>query len=62
VTRRDLCDLVGQRAAQLSDRQATAAWRSLARDMEQLGEKDVPKFRDVIRAIRAATIEGVNKP
>jgi hypothetical protein len=30
--------------------------------MEQLGEKDVPKFRDVIRAIRAATIEGVNKP
>jgi hypothetical protein len=59
-TRRDLCYLVGVRASQLSPSQAAAAWKSLANLIENLGERDVPKFYDLLRRIRVATIDGKN--
>jgi hypothetical protein len=66
LTRRDLCDLVGQRAARLSDRQSINAWRELAREIERLGDvagpARTPKFRDLLAAIRLATIKGVKRP
>jgi hypothetical protein len=57
-TRRDYCYAVGIRAAKLSPRQSQKAWESLARQLEAMGEKDIPKFWDVLAAIRAATIIG----
>lgn len=56
LTRRDLCFLCGSRAAFLSRHEAATAWLTLARDLETLSERDLPKFRDLITAIRAATI------
>jgi hypothetical protein len=60
-TRRDLCAIVGDRAAQLSDAQSSRAWRALAREVADLGERDIPKFRDLITAIRRAHIAAVQK-
>jgi hypothetical protein len=55
--RRDRCYFVGLRSGKLTSRQASRAWQSLARELEALGEKDVPKFHDLLHAIRAATIQ-----
>lgn len=57
MTRRDKCRLVGLRAHRINDAQAARAWKVLAAELEQLGERDLPKFRDVLKAIRTATIE-----
>lgn len=58
LIRRDLCGIVGERAAKLSDRQAARAWRNLAKELEALCEKDIPKFRDLLSAVRRSTIQG----
>lgn len=58
MTRRDRCYFVGKRASTLRLRQAALAWYYLAAALEGFGEKDLPKYRDVIGAIRKATIHG----
>lgn len=60
-TRRDMCYLVGRRAGRLNTVQAAQAWAFLARNMERMGELDVPKFSDLITTIRAATIHTLRK-
>lgn len=54
--RRDRCYFVGLRAAKLSPLQAARAWAHLAARLESLGKTDLPKFRDLLNAIRDATI------
>lgn len=56
IPRRDICYAVGRRARTLSRMQSAAAWQDLADHIENLSEKDIPKFRDLLHAIRAATI------
>jgi hypothetical protein len=55
VPRRDRCFLAARRAARLTDHEAQIAWRALVNHLEELSEKDVPKFNDLFRAIRRAT-------
>ncbi len=56
--RRDRCYFVGRRAHTLSPPQAAEAWYLLAERVEALGDRDLPKYRDLITAIRDATIHG----
>jgi|SRR5688572_17484946 len=56
LTRRDRCYLIGRRAATCSPDQAVAAWNHLARMVEKFGEKGVPKFNDLLIAVRVATV------
>lgn len=58
IPRRDRCWLLGRRAARLNDVQARHAWALLAVELEALGEHDMPKYRDLVIAIRKATIIG----
>lgn len=58
MTRRDKVYLVGKRAMKLSRDEAVSAWDSLALSLEAMGAKDIPKFEDLLQAIRVATIEG----
>lgn len=60
--RRDMCYLVGRRAQTLTPTQAAIAWNFLALRLEDLQDKDVPKFSNLITTIRAATIIGKRKP
>lgn len=62
TTRRDYVYTVGIRASKLSPEQAHEAWQSLARQLEQMGDKDIPKFWDLLAAIRAATIRAKRTP
>lgn len=59
--RRDYCFFVGLRAAKLNPSLAAVAWNTLARRLEALGDKDVPKFIDLLAAVRAATISAKKK-
>lgn len=56
MTRRDKCYLVGRRASKLTPLQAAKAWAYLAWKVESFGEADVPKFNDLIWAIRNGTL------
>lgn len=56
-TRRDRCYLAGQRMAKLRTFQGEMAWFILAQALEGMGEKDMPKFNDLLEAIRAATLK-----
>jgi hypothetical protein len=56
--RRDMCFSVGRRAGLLNPQQAAVAWAELSRQLEGMGDMDVPKFRDVMDAIRSGTIAG----
>lgn len=56
MTRRDYCYAVGVRAHRLRPNQAAEAWYFLATRLEALGDKDIPKFWDLLAAIRAGTI------
>ena len=56
MTRRDQCYFIGRRAKTCNDEQAAYAWINLAFRLEAMGENDIPKFRDLIHAIRLATI------
>lgn len=58
MTRRDRCYLVGKRAARLSRNQSVVAWHILAMYLDRCADMDIPKFRDLLRAIRIGTIEG----
>lgn len=62
MNRRDRCWLIGRRASGLDRDEAATAWADLAKRIEDMGTLDVPKFEDVIRAIRLATISGRSKP
>lgn len=56
MTRRDRCHFTGLRAGKLSPAQAAAAWDMLSVSLIELGATDVPKFSELLRAIRMATI------
>lgn len=56
MTRRDKCHLVGKRAARVQGLRCAVAWVALAGEIEALGERDMPKFIDLLTAIRRATI------
>jgi hypothetical protein len=58
MTRRDQCYLVGRRARTCNIAQCVAAWLDLSQRVEKMGDMDIPKFRDLIRAVRLATIAG----
>lgn len=55
TTRRDRCLLFGRRAARLTPTQAYKAWWKLAEKLKEFGDKDVPKFNDLLIAIDTAT-------
>lgn len=55
-TRRDMCFFVGRRAGMLKPDRAARAWALLAQRLEAMGDMDVPKFLDVMVAIRASAI------
>jgi hypothetical protein len=57
-TRRDMCYVIGKRAALLKPAQAALAWASLSEQIEAMGSLDIPKFINVLSAIRTATIKG----
>lgn len=56
MTRRDACYFVGRRAGKLHPVRAAIAWEALARRLEALGDQDIPKFKDLLTAIRQSTI------
>lgn len=56
MRRRDMCYFIGLRAGKLTTAQAAQAWSFLSRHLDRLGERDVPKFIDLLAGIRAATI------
>lgn len=58
LTRRDQCYSTGRRMATLNDGQSVKAWKLLALRVEVMGDLDVPKFVDLIAAIRQSTISG----
>lgn len=58
MTRRDRCHFVAARACGLTDKQRQVAWSNLCLEVETLAEMDIPKFKDLLRAIRRATIAG----
>lgn len=65
MTRRDKCHLAAKRATRLKLRQAALAWYALAFALEELGKVDsayMPKFRDLYRSIRLATIIAQKPP
>lgn len=57
MMRRDRCYLVGKRAGKLAPAEAAAAWQLLAGFIEDMGERDIPKFNDLLTAVRKANIE-----
>lgn len=56
IPRRDRCYFVGRRALTLKRGEAANAWRFMATRLESFGDKDMPKYHDVMAAIRDATI------
>ena len=58
-TRRDTCHAIGEKMLELNSEQSSVAWASLAGHLIRLGERDIPKFMDVIAGINAATMVGV---
>jgi hypothetical protein len=61
LTRRDRCFVTGSRAIRLTDPEAVKAWRELSTRLGEMADRDVPKFNDLLDAIRAATIHGRKK-
>lgn len=57
LNRRDRCYLVGRRAALLASNEAAEAWALLANYVERMGDRDVPKFKELLHSIRIATIK-----
>lgn len=60
MTRRDKLNCAANRMRKT--RNTDEAWFSLAERIDKLSMKDVPKFDDIYRAIRGATIVGAHKP
>lgn len=61
VTRRDKLFCAANRMAKLPTLDAGHAWFCLAERLHALSEKDIPKFDDLYRAIRGATVEACHK-
>lgn len=61
LPRRDRCFAVGNRAIRLPDAEAVKAWRELATRLGEMADRDIPKFNDLLEAIRAATIHARKK-
>lgn len=53
-----MCHFIGKRARLLTRPQAADAWAFLGRQLEAMGEMDLPKFSNLISTIRTATIAG----
>ncbi len=51
-----MCELVGRRMSKLGMMAAANAWYDLGVYVESLADKDIPKFVDLITAMRAFTI------
>ena len=60
-TRRDKCYLVGRRGQRLTGAAAIYAWQNLSARLIAMQERDVPKFNDILIAIRVATIQARRK-
>lgn len=58
MTRRDRCYFIGRRAVRLDRESAADAWKALGAMLEEMGNADVPKFNQLLWAIRYATIRG----
>lgn len=58
MTRRDKCYSIGKRMSKLDIFKSAKAWESLAFMIEMQGEKDIPKFKDLLTAIRLALEQG----
>lgn len=58
IPRRDKVFLAGQRMGRLTANQAAHAWGRLAHELYDLSEADIPKFADILKAIRQSTIYG----
>lgn len=56
MTRRDKCYLVGKRASLLTPDEACTAWQIFSLKVQAMEEMDIPKFRDLIAAVRTSTI------
>ena len=56
MTRRDKCYFTGRRAHRLNPLEAARAWRMLAQSLESMGDSDIPKFAELLKSIRMATI------
>lgn len=62
MTRRDMCHMIGLRARKLGPVESVEAWLFLAARLEdELSTRDLPKFIDLLQAIRAATIQAKKK-
>lgn len=57
LRRRDECYLVGLRASKIRGAAAAVAWHLMADHLMALDTKDVPKYKDVLNAVRQATIK-----
>lgn len=62
ANRRDQCLAVGRRASLLDREQSARAWICLAGLVQGMGDMDVPKFRDMIGAVRTSTIAAKRVP
>lgn len=58
LPRRDRCFVYSRRASRLHQQQAAIAWNYLSGELESLSQRDIPKFEDLMRAIRHATAVG----
>lgn len=61
MNRRDRCEMIARRMGELNTEEAERAWRHLSGGVTGLGELDIPKFENLLSAIRAATIYGKHK-
>lgn len=52
-----MCAVASNRMAKLTAPQAAIAWALLAHGLMDLADHDIPKFADLFRAIRVATIK-----
>lgn len=60
LPRRDHLWVVAQRCRRVES--PADAWAELIAQLEELSDRDLPKYRDLVDAIRAATIAGRRKP
>lgn len=57
MTRRDRCHWIGVRALKLNAAEKADAWELLSQKLaDELSMRDMPKFNDLLIAVRVATI------
>lgn len=62
LPRRERCYLVAKGIYRLDMRFSEYALVLLADELSELGERDLPKFDDLLKAIRRATIMAIKEP